>query len=495
MCRIEVVSPPCACSKAKFIARSKSMAILFSMVCLVLSVAPLACAQTLLDEIGYTQLQNEVGFSLANGSTVNAALIEAGTNYLPDLGNAALSGKSISNISGSSNGISGHSTGSAVRLFGTSGVSPGLDNVDVYNAEDWINNHIGGLGSADPVAQGYDVTSHSYILPNPNNNSSEPNEIVSGEVTVAAVTEFLRRVDFVNARDNTLTFAGSSNGFSNTLPYALTPGYNVVGVGRSDGNHGFGVTTFYGAGRTKVEIVVPEGVTSSATPVAAAAGSLLIDSAGVGTEGARNQVVKATLLAGATKEEFATWDRTTTRPLDERFGAGELNIYNSYQIQQAGQQEGANVQGGSFVSSNGWDYVDSFNPINDRFYTFQVDQGQTLESLSIILNWNLNVTDTGLGESVFAPVTSLTNFNLELLDVSGSPIDASESTVDNVEHIFVDSLSPGVYHLRVSGDSNDSYGLAWRSSRLGVSAIPEPGGAALFVLVTAAASLCRRRKI
>ena len=58
-------------------------------------------------------------------------------------------------------------------------------------------------------------------------------------------------------------------------------------------------------------------------------------------------------MAGATKQEFANWtdpatteptpnpwNRTPTQPLDDMFGAGELNVYNSYLIQLGGQHAG-----------------------------------------------------------------------------------------------------------------------------------------------------------
>ena len=68
-----------------------------------------------------------------------------------------------------------------------------------------------------------------------------------------------------------------------------------------------------------------------------------------GTDGARSEVIKAMLMAGATKGEFANWidpttglvnpwNRTQTRPLDDVFGAGELNVYNSYLIGIGGKQ-------------------------------------------------------------------------------------------------------------------------------------------------------------
>ena len=41
-------------------------------------------------------------------------------------------------------------------------------------------------------------------------------------------------------------------------------------------------------------------------------------------------------------------------------------------------------------------------------------------------------------------------------------MDASLSTVDNVEHIYLKDLAPGVYDLKVSGDADSEFALAWR---------------------------------
>ena len=72
--------------------------------------------------------------------------------------------------------------------------------------------------------------------------------------------------------------------------------------------------------------------------------------------------IKAILMAGATKTEFAGFvepstgrrqslepatlrtDRTPTRPLDDIFGAGELNIFNSYLMTVGGRTPAAPPQ-------------------------------------------------------------------------------------------------------------------------------------------------------
>ena len=58
----------------------------------------------------------------------------------------------------------------------------------------------------------------------------------------------------------------------------------------------------------------------------------------------------------------------------------------------------------------------------------------------------------------------LANLSLELTDLSNNTVvDFSDSALDNVEHIFLPSLSTGTYQLRVrnSGGGSTDYGLAF----------------------------------
>ena len=63
---------------------------------------------------------------------------------------------------------------------------------------------------------------------------------------------------------------------------------------------------------------------------------------------------------------------------------------------------------------------------------------------------------------VFNPDPSLVNLDLELFDADGNTVDASLSTVDNVEHIYFKNLAPGTYDLRLSGDDDSDFAIAWR---------------------------------
>jgi hypothetical protein len=125
--------------------------------------------------------------------------------------------------------------------------------------------------------------------------------------------------------------------------------------------------------------------------------------------------------------------------------------------------------GGSVVGDHGWDYRDSYG--SERFYRFEVSGGQYLNELSIVLSWNVDIVDdtSGFNRFSFTPIVNLINLDLELFDDQGNLVDASLSTVDNVEHIYIKDLAPGIYDLKVSGDADSDFAIAWR---LNGSALP-----------------------
>lgn len=440
------------------------------------------------EDVGFNKLVAEVGASLEDGTGVNAAFMEAvdsDGDYMPDLTDSEITGHFF--VEGSApSGTNGHSNTVGTRLFGnTQSMTPGLganisNPVTGFDADDWINNQLGAATGNDPLLQNFHVSNHSYI------------GTISGDFTTSDALDVLRRLDFAINQTEMTTVVGTTNG--GALPAVMVQSYNAIVVGRTDGNHGSGTTSaFYGAGRTKPDIVSSGGATSFTTPIVASA-AVLLHEAGAGTNAVRTEPMKAILLAGATKEEFADWDRTTTRPLDEVFGAGELNIYNSYQILQGGETDGSDADPVSAVSENGWDYEEQILGGDEKFYEFVVPENMKIDDLSIILTWNMEITDQDASAMVFDPTESIADMNLEFFDSTGSflnsLIDSSMSTVDNVEHIYLNDLAAGTYHLRVSSDSTSDFGLAWRSS---VSAVPEPASAS-FVSIFLGGMLLRRRK-
>ena len=355
---------------------------------------------------------------------------------------------------GETAGESGHSTTSGRNFFGTTGASPETDNIDAFSAGFWLGGGALNFGdNREPLAQPYHVSNHSYIL------RSGP------EFGTAEAELLLQLLDYYIDQNDSLVVVGSSNGMSATLPLGLAPSVNVLAVGRTDGRHGAGPTTFYFEGRTKVDIVAPADFTSVSSPITASVASFLVDAAAGDPDAIHVETLKATLMAGATKDEFPAWDRTTTRPIDERFGAGEVNVYHSYMIQAGGQYEGTSTLGGSVVGDHGWDYRDSLG--SERFYRFEVGDDEYVNEFSIVMVWNVDITDVGVAPfpflpRPFVPSANLVNLDLELFDAEGNVVDASLSTVDNVEHIYLKDLAPGVYDLKVSGDADSEFALAWR---------------------------------
>ncbi len=445
---------------------------------LLVAVATLGGAYSamaaLQDDIGYIQLVSALGNSTPNGAGVPISLVEApvaGGAYFPDTypvptnpqftaGSDPFS-EDIVFTDGSgmaSKGVSSHAAGTVgSSFFGNSSLAAGANAVTVYEANDWIDNVLNMSNGQDPEIQNFRVQNFSWIGTF-ESNSQDRNA--------------LRRFDFLIDRDNVTAMVGLNNS-TTPLPQLLVHSYNAIAVGRSDGVHSTGLTeSFYGPGRTKPEIVAPVATTSQATGVLSSAATLLHEAV-AGSDAANSEVMKAVLLAGATKNEneFAGWSRTTTRPLDSTYGAGEVNVYNSYLMTVGGQTVGSTDATGATVEtvdSSGWDYQ-TISPGNDLFYNFEIPVGSTAPELSVILDWNVEVTDSNAG-APFSGSQSLANLDLALFDSTttfmGSLLDESVSTVDNVEHIYQTGLGPGLYTLRVSGASARDFGLAWRLNTL-----------------------------
>ncbi len=438
-----------------------------------------ALAQAWKSQIGFTDLVAEKGDSLEDGSGLIVFQPEAPNtdgDYLPDATNAQFSGKSFTAGSGASGSI-GHATSVGVNFYGnTNSMTPGITNITGYDANGYIGADGLQAGSGnDPGGASYQIGNHSYV------------GRASSTFTASDAEDILERFDFVVNRDNTVMVVGADNG--STTPRVLAPAYNAITVGRSNGSHSTTLTPNYGPARFATSIVVPDaGATSFSTPVVSSAAALLVD-AGSGTNFVQNEVVRATLFAGATKDEFASWDRTATRPMDEVFGFGELNIQNSYHIFEGGEFDGTTSDPVSSIELLGWDYGDH-DGTNDLLYDFTIDPGE-FGTVSAVLSWNMNIIDND-ASILFDPVRDLADLNLELLDSTGSIVDLSNGTDYNNEHIYFENLDSGDYTFRISaatGSSATDFGFAWNI----VSAVPEPSSAVILGLIGIASLIPRRR--
>ena len=418
------------------------------------------------DEVGYAALTRELTLratTIPTGAGVGVTQVEAreDTNknqqldpnegYAPSSGHSEFTGKTITDESALGQDPSNHGTWVGQKLYGNStSIAPGITSVSVFEANDFLNS---GWYSGTPPTENNPLQNHSWVNWSKNNNAP-------------------RRMDFAVERDGFLPVVGVYNASfpvqASDIPDTYGSIYNGITVGSSNGSHRHGTTTQDGSGRTKPEIVAPGGIpglnpttqyTSFATPVVTAAAALLIDAAGSNTAAKTQLTLKAILLAGADKSISANWDQTTTRPIDDVYGAGELDIYESYFIQQAGEQATNSV-----INQRGWNLA-SLNNNGSHSYQINVPTGFQLRNLSALLTWNRKVIKSGRIVVSYTP--SLPDLSLTLSDDSDdSIIQTSDSLVDNIEHIWRNSsngLSTGNYSLTIETDDATEYALAWRS--------------------------------
>ena len=422
----------------------------------LLGIAPLAADWR--DQVGYTRLQLLAAGELPPAPGQGFAQIEAteiSGNYTPDIANALFSGKTFTLKSGAS-GLSGHAQGVAGIFFGNpTSLVTGNCPVDLYEAGNWLNAGFLKLDTSNaPATEVRAVQNHSWIL-----------ELA--QISNLDATEANRRLDFAIDRDGFVSVVGVNNGTPSTtlLPQLLGQSYHTISVGLTNGNHSAGFTHLDVSGRIKPDIVAPLDFTSFSTPMVSSAAGLLfakLSSAPYSLAGAdRPRVIKALLLASARRDTVASWNNTSTRPLDLRYGAGELNIHHAYHALRTGKSAASPSQ---LRPSRGWG-AESANGNSSETYFFNIPPGASSTPFGAALTWHRSITQSRLNNWN----ATLANLNLRLHQASGftlGPLVAeSLSTVDNVELVARTTLAPGNYALVVDNLSTTitPYALAWHS--------------------------------
>ena len=479
---------------------------------LVLGLWSLAALADYFDDVGYSALQAEVGASLEDGTGVPVGHVEAavtvnGTQaWYPNPGSGEFSGKTLTDVSGAPDSVySGHATSVGKKFYGnTQSTSGGVTSILVYLADHWVGTGFLRSSTAPglkppPLPSASRVSNHSYV----------------GSAG-SADTDILARLDWVIETDEMLHVAGFNG--TNTSPL-MGSAYNVISANdtahpTSNGSASGG--GIYVAGRTKPELVAPESNTSGATPRVASAAALLVDlahnSPSLSTDpvsvsminrngdtiynAERTEVIKAALMAGADRSTSNTTsvDITdyrvnaidqTANGLDRRYGAGQLNVYDSYQIIAAGEQNSEEDQpaGMGMVAASGFDYDPAFGGAggSNAAATYYFSPTPEALRLTASLVWNLDI-DGGSAFS-FDGTGTLYDLDLVLFDVTDPGnwvlVASSTSTIDNTENLWL-LLDPGKdYALRVQPGTgqaafNWDYGLAWRLESLPVPLSIDP---------------------
>ena len=428
----------------------------FSVVAAKLSIAILVCAAAIsapatdLDTIGVTLLR-QVDPTL-DGSGVSVAQAEGEDIFTPNsafpfevspvpVGQplALFTWFSISNTAGAgtfpnnAGTESFHADSVGGNFYGIPyGVATNVSHVDNYEADYFFNSKI-APGAAIPAA----VVNQSFNFDPSDQAVADP------------------AYDNYAVMRKTIFITGAGNGGPIVSNSPATT-FNGIAVGVYPGSSSFGPTS---DGRSKPDIASPgSGVTSFSSPYVSGAAAILLQAArrgdgGVGTSVATNLIaIKAFLLNGAVKP--ADWTNGITTPLDARYGAGILNVFNSWHQLRSGlhaliesttvgsgaaHPPGANT--GNESSLTGWDYNTvsalSSQDIASHYY-FNLT-GSNFFTLTATLVWNRPPNKS-----------SVNNLDLFLYNTSnGALVLSSTSAVDNVEHLFLPQLAPGRYDLQV----------------------------------------------
>lgn len=433
----------------------------------------MAARATGLDTIGIPLLRSIDPGLVGSGVKVAQAEAPENTNGLPwqvnpsavgqpiDLFTYISSDGSASNFPNALGTESGHADGVGGNFYGTSaGAAPGVAHVDNYEASYFYESKI-ATGSSVAAK----IVNQSFIF---------------GAMPPQTTVDTL--YDNYAAQNNTLFISGVGND-PNTRPSAPSTAYNGIGVGVSDGSSSVGPTA--DNGRSKPDLIAPGGATSFSTPFVAGAAAILRQAGSRGDGGAGTttssvdiRTIKALLLNGAVKP--SNWTHAATAPLDTRFGAGILNVFNSYQQLAAGKfgfieatssgsLGGAHPPGtnpGNVASLSGWDFntiaaSPNADKINHYYFNLPAATARNF-TLTATLVWNRALN-----------ATVAKDLNLFLYNTSGAALVASSvSTVDNVEHLYVTNLAAGRYDLQVwrkggiTELANETYALAFENFSL-----------------------------
>lgn len=443
------------------------------------AVASSASAQSVADLIEYDALLLRLDGLVPTGSSVAVGQVEAlsGGNYAPNKGSAEFAGKIFTDMSGPT-GTSSHANTVAGLYYGnTQSIVPGVSLVWLYEASSWLQGAY--------LKAGFSAATKPPVPPG--------NLRIFNNSWIASVAgfnqEILRRADWAVKSHDVLMINGVNNGAASadTNP-CMSHMFNGLAVGRADGNHVHGNTGngVDGPGRMKPEIVAPGSATSYAAPVVSSAAAILIDTVAQDPELSLNEnadralTVKAALLAGATHREG--WSNNpatsganrgvTVKPLDPVYGVDLLNVDRSHLILTSGEQHGAfALPEEPNAGFTGWDHAVIGNSTS-MYWRFSLP-AETPE-VSIVATWDRTVA-TSLTSFLMA------NMNLILWRVdengdavtlvgdSGVPYFAegnvvSQSSVDNVEHLYLKDVAPGEYILevdRVDATTSWTYAIAW----------------------------------
>jgi len=409
---------------------------------------------TLIERVGAGNEPTGIGVPVGQVEAANTS-----GDYAPDENESAFVDTTFILRSGAS-GVLNHATQVGKRIYGSTavGIAPNIPTVYVYDAEGFVLNDFlrtGTSGNPSTPPSGVRIFNNSWI----GSFGSIPND-----------TQCLARGDWSVDTHNLLLINGvANNADANPL---MSFGYNSVSVGKQNGEHAFASVPsgYAGAGRQVPLIVANQNTTSNATGIVSAACALLSEIRETHPNTKNNhlatlsETTKAVLLGGGNHLEGWTNNPvtsganrgTTAQPIDEVVGVGTVNVDNIYRIMTGGQHASSSQwQSAEAAPSAAWETA-AISANQSRYIRFDVPQ--LADTASLLTTWHQKPNAAFSNYTVY-------NFDLELWRVEGGELQSlvgngglkffssgnvvSASDVDNVEHLYIENLSPGEYVLEI----------------------------------------------
>lgn len=457
----------------------------FALIGLVLAGSPARSQWE--TTIGLTELRARYGASLPEGAgivgwqteaaiTVNISSVDYQV-YWPDLNNPSVTTGRTIEFSGPlpippdrTVTYSTHALDAGLNWYGsgTRGVSPDLSTLVFMEAGRFVNSGaLQAMTSTAPVVN--DPVIAALGMPKVINGSW------AGEFSLAEVDiDATRRADYLVDRDGVTIVTPMAWRNDGTLWPTLGQGYNTIQVGLSSGAPLDGKSTVDGTGRVLVDVVVPVSPISYGMPLVAGAATLIADRAQE-TPSLGNaddpRVVRSLIMTGA--EKLAGWSNSSTQPVDLEQGAGELRVNRMYDVLMAGEKTV-----GSVSELRGWDLGAGGSGV--QYYYVDNTMGGAGD-LTVTLTWNRVTGDPGdptgsdrtdaanfttLNSLTVLAASALADLSLEVLTTDGistplTSLAVSDSSLDNVEHIYLQNLAPGRYAIGVNGSLGTQYALSF----------------------------------
>jgi hypothetical protein len=415
----------------------------------LIGMSPLQALTTNLNGTGIKVAQPEAGYGAAANWQVNPNAAGRPTNlftYHSSSGTATGFPNTVGAESGHADTVADYFYGITNGVNAISGVATNVSHVDNYEASYFYGNYIAN-GSLPAIGDA--IVSQSFTFGAPTANSQQTIDSQYDNYSVHNKTLFVSAVNNY----------GNSNGYTTNV---CAPGtdYNCIGVGAyKNGSTYNSLGPTPDNGRCKPDISAISDVTSDSTPQVAGAAAVLMQAGFRGDGGSDTnsavdmRTIKALLLNGAVKP--AGWTNNAPSPLDYRYGAGVVNVFNSYE-QLAGGKNGFNDStsvatnsphpptgaAGTIGVLSGWDFNTNTSSASDdvvKHYYFNATNNPGGVTLTATLVWNRQLNQSAIN-----------NLELFLYDCASSNLVASStSLVDNVQHLFVPRLASGRYDLQV----------------------------------------------